>query len=170
MEFRDIYNENGEIVRHRIPKGANLGDGEYIRMVEAWLVDDSGRILVQRRSFSCLIYPGYWTLTTGHVQSGEGGEEACIREVKEELGVDVTPDQLILIKRIVRAAGEHMIWDLFLVRYNTQKRRFKLAPDEVAEVRWLTPDQLRKMIKEEMIFYYPEMFDVIAKIEDMAFC
>ena len=105
-----------------------------------------------------------------HVQSGEGGEEACIREVKEELGVDVTPDQLILIKRIVRAAGEHMIWDLFLVRYNTQKRRFKLAPDEVAEVRWLTPDQLRKMIKEEMIFYYPEMFDVIAKIEDMAFC
>ena len=90
MEFRDIYNENGEIVRHRIPKGANLGDGEYIRMVEAWLVDDSGRILVQRRSFSCLIYPGYWTLTTGHAfLFGDPGQKRLDRR---HILIRVDPD------------------------------------------------------------------------------
>ncbi len=32
---------------------------------------------------------GYWTLSKGHIEGGEGVEEGTVREVKEEIGIDV---------------------------------------------------------------------------------
>jgi len=35
-------------------------------------------------------FPGYWDLIGGHVEDGETPEEALIREVKEELNIDLS--------------------------------------------------------------------------------
>ena len=54
------------------------------------LFDDRGRVLLQKRSDS-----GKWGFPGGAIELGETPEEAAIREVKEETGLDVQVETLI---------------------------------------------------------------------------
>lgn len=56
----------------------------------AVVVDDEGRILLQRRSDS-----GNWALPGGAMDIGETFAESAVREVKEETGFDVRIDRII---------------------------------------------------------------------------
>jgi 8-oxo-dGTP diphosphatase len=52
--------------------------------------NDKGEFLLYLRDNKPDIpFPGYWDLIGGHVEAGESPEEALIREVKEELNIDL---------------------------------------------------------------------------------
>lgn len=36
---------------------------------------------------------GYWTLSKGHLEKDENASDGAIREVKEEIGIDITPEE-----------------------------------------------------------------------------
>ena len=38
---------------------------------------------------------GYWTLSKGGIEEGEDEEQGAIREIKEEIGIDIKPKQLL---------------------------------------------------------------------------
>ncbi len=48
-----------------------------------------GRALIAKRSDQEDFLPGYWELVGGRVETGESVEQACIREVEEESGLQV---------------------------------------------------------------------------------
>lgn len=55
------------------------------------IFDDNGRTLLQQRSRTKDIRPGYWTNAVGgHVIEGESYKQAIQRELKEELGIRVS--------------------------------------------------------------------------------
>ena len=59
------------------------------RSVYVFVLDSEDKLLLQKRSMSKDLYPGYYTgSATGHVDYGESYEEAAHRELKEELGID----------------------------------------------------------------------------------
>jgi 8-oxo-dGTP diphosphatase len=54
------------------------------------LENDKGEFLLALRdNKSWIPFPNHWDLIGGHVEEGETPEEALIREVKEELGIDI---------------------------------------------------------------------------------
>jgi 8-oxo-dGTP diphosphatase len=54
------------------------------------LENDKGEILLYLRDNKPGIpFPDYWDLIGGHVEEGETPEEALVREVKEELDIDL---------------------------------------------------------------------------------
>ena len=53
------------------------------------LVNTEGKVLLQLRCKDDFLYPDHWTLPGGRVEKGESPERATIREVKEELGLDL---------------------------------------------------------------------------------
>lgn len=57
------------------------------------LINDN-KILVQKRKGSKL-YPGYYALPAGHIDKGETQYDALVREAKEELGIEINPDDII---------------------------------------------------------------------------
>jgi len=64
----------------------------------AFLFDAKGRLLLQRRSATKLTEPGKWDASVGgHVGLGETPEEAILREVREEVGLALTPGTLRLL-------------------------------------------------------------------------
>lgn len=81
----------------RYPVRPVLGVGAVILQRE----DETRRILLIERGNPPLA--GLWSLPGGGVETGERLEEAIVREVSEETGLDVTPDSIATVfERIIR--------------------------------------------------------------------
>ncbi|WP_373473693.1 (deoxy)nucleoside triphosphate pyrophosphohydrolase [Sphingorhabdus lacus] len=63
-------------------------------VVAAALTNEVGEILLQKRPEGRQM-GGLWEFPGGKVEQGESPESALVRELKEELGVDVDPSNLI---------------------------------------------------------------------------
>lgn len=62
-------------------------------VVAAALVDDAGRVLLQQRPQGKAL-AGLWEFPGGKLEPGETPEAALIRELREELAIEVAPDAL----------------------------------------------------------------------------
>ncbi len=54
------------------------------------------KLLMFKRSEAKKKFPGWWSLPGGHIDEGEEPLSSAIREVKEETGVDISPDKIKL--------------------------------------------------------------------------
>ena len=86
---------------------------KHIAMV--LLFDRQDRLLIYLRDNKPEIpFPNHWDLFGGHVEEGEAPEEALVRELKEELGVDLK--QWRLFRSYVCTEGDaypnvkHIFW------------------------------------------------------------
>ena len=100
-----------------------------------------GRVLLVRRGKPPLL--GRWSIPGGTVELGETLEQALVREMGEETGLEVEPlEVLTVFDRIQREGGEvafhHVIVDYLCRRVSGEAR----AASDVLEVAWATPDQL----------------------------
>jgi 8-oxo-dGTP pyrophosphatase MutT (NUDIX family) len=95
------------------------------------------RLLIIRRSLT-VPAPGKLCLPGGGIESGESEPEALVREMQEELTIDVKPIRLCW--RSVTPWGTNLAWWLA----HLDPRVTPVAnPEEVAEVHWMTKDEIR---------------------------
>jgi 8-oxo-dGTP pyrophosphatase MutT (NUDIX family) len=119
----------------------------------------AGGVLVRRlrgRWWLAAIRPagrpeGLWALPKGLIGPGESPEEAALREVREETGLEATPVQKLGDVRYVYTwAGERVfkIVSFYLFRYRSG-RLGDIAPEqriEVDEARWLPLEEAPKLL------------------------
>ncbi len=87
------------------------------RSVQVLIFDDANRLLLQRRSSTKDLFPGYFCASaSGHVLSGESYSSTASREVEEELGI--TLPLAYLGKAIVRSKYETELTALYAARSN----------------------------------------------------
>ncbi|MDE6075059.1 MAG: NUDIX domain-containing protein, partial [Clostridia bacterium] len=73
------------------------------------VADGKTKVLLQRRQNTGFM-DGLWDLScSGHVEHGESMSQAAVREAKEELGVDISPDKIEFFVFIHKRDEE---WDL----------------------------------------------------------
>ena len=94
---------------------------------------------------------GVWALPKGLIGRGEKPEEAALREVAEETGVEARPvEKLGDVRYVYTWAGERVfkVVSFFLFRYRSG-RLGDLAPEqrrEVAEARWLPLEDAERLL------------------------
>lgn len=93
--------------------------------------------LATRRSHKDPHLPGKWEFPGGKVESGELPEEALLREIREELGIDVEIEQS-LTPVVHRYPGR----TIRLLPFLCELRRGSPRPLEHAELCWLPPGEL----------------------------
>ncbi|MEV0125287.1 (deoxy)nucleoside triphosphate pyrophosphohydrolase [Streptomyces sp. NPDC050703] len=104
-------------------------------VVGAALYDDGGRLLAARRSAPPELAGG-WELPGGKVEPGEGCEEALVRELREELGIEAAA--------VERVPGEWPLAKGYVLRVWTA-RLVSGRPEPLQDhdaLRWLTPDEV----------------------------
>jgi 8-oxo-dGTP diphosphatase len=67
----------------------NFSEKNYKLAVCLAVVDSDKKVLVTRRNVAMKIFPHAWVLPGGHVDPGETLEEAVIRELLEETGIEI---------------------------------------------------------------------------------
>ena len=114
---------------------------KLLLVVAAALVDDDGRVLVSQRPEGRSL-AGLWEFPGGKVEAGERPEEALIRELAEELGIQVTEACLAPLTFASHAYPDmHLLMPLYICR-----RWEKLAqPLEGQRLRWVRPVALREL-------------------------
>lgn len=152
-EYWDVLNEQGEKTGKRLRRAAynQLANGEYHLVVHIWIVNSKGEFLIQRRSEGRLPMPGEWAATGGSVFAGEDSQTAAIRELKEELGIQVRPGEIHYLRQFKR---KNSIIDFWWARVDANLSSLSLEPEEVEEARWVSADQLRQMIQKKQFHNY----------------
>ena len=164
MEYWDLFDESGTPLGRRVRKDDSLKDGEYHFAVEIWIVNRKQQLLIQKRSLHCETLPGAWAFTTGRVLSGETPEAGCLREVREELGIVASPEQLTYLRQITRHDGSHLIWRLYLLRTDIPLSSLSLQQEEVASAKYITFHEMEVLLQTGCLFSYPEIDSVAAQV------
>ncbi|MBM0237996.1 NUDIX domain-containing protein [Micromonospora sp. ATA32] len=111
---------------------------EPLRCTGALIVDDDGRIFIQRRSPERRLFPSVWDVVGGHLEPGEEVEDALRREVTEETGWTVSHVLgLVGEYRYTGDDGLQRVETDFLVRVDGDLARPRLEPGKHTEFRWL---------------------------------
>jgi isopentenyl-diphosphate delta-isomerase len=116
------------------------------RAFSIFLVDDRGRLLVQRRATSKYHSGGLWgNSCCGHPRPGERTRAAAIRRLSEELGVRV-PLEAHFLARYRADVGPGMVEnELVHVYFGPAPDSLRPDPDEVSETALLSWDELDRI-------------------------
>lgn len=112
-----------------------------LTVVAAALVDESGRLLVQQRAPGRAM-AGLWEFPGGKLERNETPEAALVRELNEELGIEVDAADLMPAAFASEPLGDrHLLLLLYLLR------RWRGVPTalDASGLRWETVDGLRAL-------------------------
>ncbi len=111
-------------------------------MAAAALFDSTGRVLITQRPANKSL-GGLWEFPGGKVEPGEAPEQALVRELKEELDLNVEPDALDPYAFASHAYADfHLLMPLYILT------RWQGAPvphpHAAQALKWVKPQELRE--------------------------
>ncbi|MGC2854863.1 (deoxy)nucleoside triphosphate pyrophosphohydrolase [Novispirillum sp. DQ9] len=102
------------------------------------LIDPDNRVLLQKRPAGKAL-AGLWEFPGGKVDPGESPERALIRELHEELGIDVRESCLAPLTFASHANDRfHLLMPLYLCR----QWKGRVVAREGQELAWVAPNRL----------------------------
>lgn len=156
METWDLYTKYREKTGKEHIRGEKIPEGFYHLVVHVWIRNCKGEYLIAQRSASRPTFPLMWECVGGSVLKGESSIEGALREVKEEVGLDLEPKAGKLFFSKIRGSdikyeGKMFndIMDVWLFDYSGELRLEAATTDEVAACRWMNVSEIRKLYEEK---------------------
>lgn len=109
-EYWDVLDENRNPTGRTHKRGVPIPEGDYHLVVWAWIVNSKGEFLITRRAFDKIGYPGMWEVSGGSATAGEDSLTATIREVQEESGITLFPENAELLSTYRRDNSFYDVW------------------------------------------------------------
>lgn len=176
MEILDIVDENGMPAGGRIDRETAHREGIRHRTAHVWIMRrketcDPGEkeavegtngikyeILLQKRSPDKDSYPGCLDISSaGHIPAGDEVVDSAIREMKEELGITILPEQLHFCgKRKFsfqdvfhgKPFFDRQVSFVYIVWMDIEKDTMDLQKEEIEDVIWMDFEECIKMVEE----------------------
>ncbi len=146
MEIRDLYDKNRNLTGETIYKGEPIPQGKYIAVVLSFIQNSKGEFLIQKRS---KVKNGKYGSTSGHLETGETSLYGMIREIKEELGLNIKPTELELLNS-GRNDKEQLFFDIYYLKKDCNLNNLILQEEEVDSVEWDSLSQIQELINKDL--------------------
>ena len=145
MERWDLYTEDRKLSGKTMVRGEAVPYGLYHLVVGIWTVNSSGRVLLTLRHPQKEVYPNTWENSGGAAKMGETSLEAAVRELGEETGIQVAPEELIMLGSEGR---EGVFVDCYLLHKAVSLMQLQLQEGETVDARWATPYEVEQACED----------------------
>ena len=155
LERKVIYESpwiNLHLAKIRLPDGTVIPDHHIVdypkEAVGVVPIGDDGRILLIDH-YRFITDSRGWEIPAGAMEEGESTEESVLRELKEETGHVAC--SLIKLGRYHPSIGSsNQVFHIFVAQGVTPSGAAPCT-NEVQRIRWFQPDEVEKLLKENMI-------------------
>jgi len=160
MELLDVYDSQGNKTGRVVERGNKneiFNNDEHIAVAIIYIENDKGEFLIQKTSKE---KGEHYSSTGGHISYGEDAYSTIVREVKEELGIDISKNDIEYISTIER---KKKYVDIYYVELSSNIiDKVVMQKDEVDDVKWISKREIealhdKKKFKETHYNYYLEL-------------
>lgn len=136
-----VADKDDNMVGYKTRRECHQNKNLIHRAIHILIVNDKGEILMQKRSATKDLQPGYYTLSVGgHVVKGEIYESSARRELEEELGIKIS------FKKATKYLAEVEDQTEFVMIFKGMSNGpFKIDKREVEYVKFFTKKGLKKI-------------------------
>ena len=177
-EYFDVLDENGNKTGKIKLRSEVHRDGDWHKGVHIWIINDKGDILLQRRCATKDSNPNMLDISSaGHLTAGDESLSGAIRELKEELDLDVNPEELQFIKTLKRNSKYTSTFinnefdDLYILRTTKGIDEMKYQEEEISEIFFVPYKEFKNMVKnrKEDLLRHEEEFEILFNLFDKEF-
>lgn len=142
-----VVNEKDEFIREEDGLKCHLGEGVLHRAFDVIVLKD-GKVLLTKRSDKKLLWPGYWDgSVASHVKRGESYEKAARRRLKEEIGIDSSPEFLFKFRYKSRYKNVGVEYEVCAILRANCNGKLKVNLDEISEYKFVDIDKVKEDVK-----------------------
>jgi len=127
--------------------------------VGALILNEKNELLIVKPS-----YKDHWSVPGGVVDENESPRNACVREVKEEIGLDIENPKFLCVDWTspTPEKGESLQFIFFggILRQE-QISKIKLQPEEIAEHQFLPLEKALPLLSEKLKRRIPKCLDAM---------
>lgn len=157
-EYFDVLDENGEKTGRTKLRREVHRDGDWHRAVDVFVVKGD-EVLLQKRCATKDSYPDTWDLSCGgHITAGEDSPETAVRELEEELGLKVRPEELEFVgsfKASARPAPDFInnsFNDMYVLRTEAEISELRFQEEEISALKYVPIREFREMVRRGVVY------------------
>lgn len=178
-ELIDVLDAQGNYTGKSVMKSEAHRNGVFHPSIHVWLYTQKGEILIQKRSKNKDTHPGLWDVSVaGHIGAGEDIVNSAIREVKEEIGLDITKKELYKIGVFKYSCQHHKdlldreFHHTFLCELKIPLTKLEMQENEVDDLKLISIPVFKKELESKIHYkkyvpydmeYYNTVLDSILK-------
>lgn len=143
-EIFDVVNEGDEVIGRQTRREVHR-TGLRHRAVHVLVFNSRGEVFLQKRSLAKDSSPGLWdSSASGHLDCGEDYDACAVRELREEIGLEVTacPKRLFKVDACA-GTGQEFVW----LYQCSSDGPFVLQPEEIERGDWFAPERVTKWVE-----------------------
>ena len=151
-EVWDVYSKDRRPTGKTCLRGEQgaLEEDEFHIWVMVWIKNaNTGKYLVSQRSADKDTDPLKWETVAGHAISGDTSLDAALREVFEEVGISLSPENASILATKVATSydGRRHNWirDSFYFETTEEPDLARATTKEVIQTKWLTVAEIKEM-------------------------
>ena len=177
-EYFDVLDEQGNKTGKSKPRSAVHRDGDWHKAVHIWIINDKGEILLQRRCPTKDSNPNMLDISSaGHLSAGDESLEGALRELKEELNLDVNKEDLQFIKTLKRSSKytetfiNNEFDDLYILRTDKKIEDMKYQTEEISEIFFVPYKKFKEMVNNHQpdLLRHDDEFAILFELFDKEF-
>ena len=143
-ELWDIYDENRNLTGRIHRRGDFLPKGDYHLVVHIWLQNREGKYLITKRSPN-KGFPNMWEPTGGSALAGDDSLTAALREVREETGLTLSPENG---KCVITYRGDDHFSDVWLFREEHDLSEVRYQEGETCGAMYAAKEEILQMLED----------------------
>ncbi|MFC0182862.1 NUDIX domain-containing protein [Pseudarcicella hirudinis] len=156
-EYFDVFDAGNKSLNFIKLREKVHQSGDWHRSVQVWVINEKAELLINLRHETKDVFPSLWDVSiAGHLQVGEQYHEAAVREVAEEIGLNIVASELKQLD-VISVDGFDVVNDLydrehvavFVLKTTRKTEEFKMQETEISMLKFADWEFVKTQLRSD---------------------